>query len=152
MSAVAQLLHRARGAAVNLALPELTEALKHVAQIPVEKLQGDAWRKQRAELEVVVEHLIDAVNALPQLREIAMPQLLVGAEESSQAMTHLTRALGRGELDEKSLRILRQAFREAPQQIILDRIQQAMMDFEFSTALHHLEALQQTSGAATSTR
>ena len=152
VSAVAQLLHRARGAAVNLALPELTEALKHGAQIPVEKLQGDAWRKQRAELEVVVEHLIDAVNALPQLREIAMPQLLVGAEESSQAMTHLTRALGRGELDEKSLRILRQAFREAPQQIILDRIQQAMMDFEFSTALHHLEALQQTSGAATSTR
>ena len=143
VSAVAQLLHRARGAAVNLALPELTEALKHIAQIPVEKLQGDAWLKQRAALDMVVEHLIDAVNALPQLREIAVPQLLVDAKERNLAMSQLSLALGRGELDEKSLRILRQAFRADPQQTLLDRIQQAMMDFEFATALQHLGTLQQ---------
>ncbi|MGM8227172.1 MHYT domain-containing protein [Cellvibrio sp. ARAG 10.3] len=143
VSAVAQLLHRARGAAVNLALPALADVLKHIAQIPLEQLHGDTWLKQRDELQSVFDQLVAAVNALPQLREMIAPQLLIDPAHSALAITQLKTALGRGELDEASLRLIKQAFRADAHQIIIGRIQQAMMDFEFSAALRHLDTLQQ---------
>lgn len=142
-SGITQAIHRMRGAAVNLALLALADELKAISQSLTEKTTPDEWQVLRASLNTVMNQLFDAVSALPHVRDIVEPSLLIEPRESALALAQLKLALARGELDEKSLRVIKQAFRTDAQQILINKIHHAMLEFEFSDALHQVELLQQ---------